>query len=57
MANRPDGSVEAMIEGSGSAVEALIEWMRAGPSAARVDRLCVETVDDRGERFSGFEIR
>lgn len=37
--NRRDGSVEAMIQGDASAVEALIRWARRGPTAARVEQL------------------
>jgi acylphosphatase len=34
--NRPDGSVEALIEGEADAVRALADWCRRGPSGARV---------------------
>lgn len=34
--NRPDGTVEAMVEGEKSAVTRLIEWCHDGPSYARV---------------------
>ncbi len=34
--NRPDGSVEAWLEGAPDAVEALLAWMRRGPAGARV---------------------
>ena len=37
--NRPDGSVEALAAGDEQAVSALIERMRRGPSAAKVERL------------------
>ena len=35
--NRRDGAVEALVQGDGSAVEAIIEWCRRGPPTARVD--------------------
>lgn len=35
--NRRDGSVEALVAGSASAVEALIRWAHRGPDGARVD--------------------
>ena len=34
--NRADGSVEALLQGSGEAVDALLAWARHGPPAARV---------------------
>jgi acylphosphatase len=39
--NLPNGSVEALFEGDETAVNALVEWCRSGPPAARVDRLDV----------------
>ena len=43
--NRSDGSVEAEVAGPSDAVEALIEWARQGPPAARVADVRVETVE------------
>jgi acylphosphatase len=37
--NRSDGSVEALIQGGASALEALVAWARRGPPAARVERV------------------
>jgi acylphosphatase len=37
--NEPDGTVSALVEGAPDAVEEMIEAMRSGPPAARVDRL------------------
>ena len=39
--NVADGRVEAVFEGPGPEVEAMIEWCRRGPGGARVD--AVET--------------
>ena len=39
--NRPDGSVEAWLEGGDDAVETLIVWMREGPAGARVTDITV----------------
>jgi len=53
--NTPDGAVEAVVQGSDEAVDALVEWARAGgPPMARVERIAL--TDTQG-RFSGFEKR
>ncbi|OJW87985.1 acylphosphatase [Thiobacillus sp. 65-1402] len=52
--NAPDGSVEAVVQGSAAAVDALIQWARSGPPLARVER--IELSETCG-RFSGFEKR
>ncbi|HEX7970714.1 MAG TPA: acylphosphatase [Thiobacillus sp.] len=52
--NSPDGSVEAVIQGSTEVVDALITWARSGPPQARVDR--IELSEAHGQ-FSGFEKR
>jgi len=53
--NRPDGSVEAALEGSLEAVEALVAWMRVGPSLAEVAGVEVRAEPVQGER--GFRVR
>lgn len=55
VANRPDGCVDAQLEGEQSAVDEMIAWMRQGPSAARVEDLDVEP--SRPEGASSFEVR
>ncbi len=55
VANRPDGNVEAVLEGDRSAVEGVIEFCRSGPSSADVER--VETHDEEPEGLSGFAVR
>jgi acylphosphatase len=52
--NRPDGSVEALLEGVPAEVEALVDWCRVGPRGARVDR--VEVYDERPSGLRGFTI-
>ena len=52
--NRRGGSVEAMIEGTPEAVEALLAWARLGPPAARVERVEVNAAEGA---FAGFELR
>lgn len=53
--NRSDGSVEALIEGSAQAQQALIAWARRGPPGARVDGLVESAMTDAG--LQGFEQR
>ncbi len=55
IANRPDGSVEAVFEGEPDAVEALVEWCREGPRGARVAR--VDVSGEEPEDTSGFAVR
>jgi acylphosphatase len=52
--NRPDGSVEAVIEGPGPAVDTLVTWMRTGPEHAVVER--VEVTDEEPEGLDGFAV-
>jgi acylphosphatase len=52
--NRAGGRVEALFEGDPDAVEAMIDWCRRGPPAARVDR--VEVSAEPPQRLSGFAI-
>ncbi len=52
--NAPDGSVEAVIQGSAAAVDALIQWARSGPPSAWVERI---ELDETHGQFSGFEKR
>jgi acylphosphatase len=40
--NRRDGTVEAVVQGSVQATDALIAWARSGPPAARVDAVEVQ---------------
>jgi acylphosphatase len=53
--NAPDGSVEAHLKGESGAVEQMIEWMRRGPSQARVEDVTVEDVEP--EEVAGFSVR
>jgi acylphosphatase len=54
--NLADGRVEAVLEGEESAVDAVVEWCRRGPSYARVQKLEVDSEEFKGE-FSGFQTR
>ena len=53
--NLPDGSVEVLAAGDGEAIEQLAQWLRRGPSHARVDSVEREDVVD-GVVRSGFSI-
>ncbi len=53
--NEPDGSVAGHFEGPATAVDALVEWCRQGPPAARVRRVGV--IDSRPTGAGEFEIR
>jgi acylphosphatase len=55
VANRPDGSVEAVFEGEPEAVERLVSFCRAGPRGAQVED--VEVTDERPEHLDGFAVR
>lgn len=53
--NEDDGSVTAFLEGAPADVDAAVQWMRKGPSGARVDSLDAEEQVPTGDR--GFSIR
>jgi acylphosphatase len=53
--NRRDATVQAHIEGSASAVDAVLAFVRSGPPDARVTGVDVEEVAP--EDLAGFEIR
>jgi acylphosphatase len=54
-ANRPDGSVEILLEGGAPDVEAVISFCAHGPPAARVSHIEVGECPPQG--LTGFEIR
>jgi acylphosphatase len=53
--NRPDGTVEAVVEGSAAAVDDLLAWMRVGPAGAEVTNVDLEQQDPQGE--AAFTVR
>ncbi len=55
VANRPDGSVEAELEGPDDAVDRMVEWCRTGPPRAVVTDVEVTEREPSGD--SGFEVR
>ena len=55
VANRADGTVEAVFEGELEAVESLVRFCCEGPRGAVVDR--VEVDDEPPEGLRGFAVR
>lgn len=53
--NRPDGTVEAVFEGSPDQVDQMLRWARQGPSRAIVRQVTVH--DEHPEGLSGFVVR
>jgi acylphosphatase len=53
--NRPDGTVEAVVEGEPLAVAAVVHFLRQGPPRARVDD--VEVHEETAEGLSEFLVR
>jgi acylphosphatase len=55
VANRPDGTVEAVLEGEPDAVDRLVRFLETGPPQAHVER--VEVSEEAPEGLSGFSVR
>lgn len=53
--NRPDGTVQAHVEGPPAAVAELVRWCEHGPRRASVAQLCVS--DAAPEGHARFETR
>jgi acylphosphatase len=52
--NLADGRVEAVLDGSGAEVDAMVEWLGRGPALAQVDG--VEVGEAPGTGAAGFRI-
>jgi acylphosphatase len=46
--NRPDGSVETVIEGPEPAVESMVRWLHRGPSSAAITSIEVVAEEPSG---------
>ncbi|MFL5884254.1 MAG: acylphosphatase [Thermoleophilaceae bacterium] len=55
VANRADGSVEAVFEGDEDAVESMVRFAQEGPRRADVED--VEVAEEEPEGLEGFEVR
>lgn len=53
--NRPDGTVEAEVEGPAATLDALVAWMHEGPLLARVDAVESSPVAPQGD--AAFRVR
>ena len=53
--NRPDGTVEAVFEGSPAQLDEMVRFCREGPPWARVER--VEEFEEEPESIRGFGVR
>jgi acylphosphatase len=54
VANRRDGTVEAVFEGEPAAVERMVEFCRGGPRGAQVDS--VDVFEEEPEGLSTFAV-
>ena len=48
--NRPDGAVEAELEGAREDVEVLVSWFGHGPPGAEVESMELDALEPVGER-------
>jgi acylphosphatase len=55
VANRSDGSVEAVFEGEADAVERLVRFCETGPPRAGVES--VDVTEEEPEGLTGFSVR
>jgi len=54
--NRSDGTVEALLQGSPHAVDALTAWARRGPAGAKVADVATSRAEHE-PAHAGFELR
>jgi acylphosphatase len=53
--NNPDGTLEAVFEGGGDDVDAMVRFCQQGPRGASVER--VEVFEEEPECLEGFSVR
>jgi acylphosphatase len=53
--NRPDGSVETVLQGEVDDVQKVLDWAEVGPPGARVDRVETELLNAHPDLY-GFRI-
>ena len=53
--NRPDGAVEAVLEGPPDAVQRVLRFLETGPPHASVDH--VDVTEEQPEGLAGFSVR
>jgi acylphosphatase len=54
--NRRDGTVEALLQGDASSVQAVAAWARRGPPAANVERVDAQAASGELDRpYAGFD--
>jgi acylphosphatase len=55
--NCSDGAVEAILQApSPGPLDQLIDRLRKGPSAARVEEVLIDTIEDDSKEYEGFEL-
>lgn len=53
--NQPDGSVQALVQGSPESVDLLLSWFNMGPPNARVSHIDYQSVSTN-RKFDRFEV-
>ncbi|MFH1156576.1 MAG: acylphosphatase [Pseudomonadota bacterium] len=54
--NLPDGTVEAVFEGSDMEIQQMMLWCHSGPPGSRIDKISIKT-STACPGFSSFDIR
>ena len=54
--NLPNGDVEVLAAGDAQALQSLEDWLRVGPSQARVDGMLREPIDEHTLAGQGFDV-